>query len=231
MSQAEFDKFAATYRKMHQKNINVTGEAPEYFAAYKMRDFAKVVQEVAAPFNGVYLDFGSGIGASIAPFKEVLPAAQLICTDVSAGSLAESKAAHGTEPKYALIEDGRIPLSDASVDGAFACCVFHHIPEAAHRSTLMELRRVLKPHAPLMIYEHNPYNPLTVRAVNTCPLDENAVLIKAREMRKRCEQAGYNSVSIDYRVYFPSALKVFRPLEDCLRWLPLGAQYQIRARA
>jgi len=76
-----------------------------------------------------------------------------------------------------------------------------------------------------MVYEHNPFNPLTVRAVNTCPLDENAILIKAAEMGSRLVSAGFKQVDYNYRVFFPSALKRLRGLEDKIRWLPLGAQY------
>ena len=43
----------------------------------------------------------------------------------------------------------------------------------------MELKRVLRAGGACVIFEHNPLNPLTVQAVNTCPFDENAVLIKA----------------------------------------------------
>lgn len=231
MSQPEFDRFAASYSQVHKENIAITGETPEYFAAYKMRDFASITRACNMPNNGTYLDFGSGIGSSVAPFQACLPEARLICADVSAESLAESMGAHGTSAEYVLLRDIRLPISDSSVDGAFACCVFHHIPQTEHAATLAELRRVLKPGAPLMVYEHNPYNPLTVRAVNTCPLDENAVLINAREMRRRCELAGYSSIETDYRVFFPAALKALRPFEDRLRWLPLGAQYYVCARA
>lgn len=231
MSQPEFDRFAAVYGQVHKKNIAITGEEPEYFAAYKMRDFASITKEFQAPLDGAYLDFGSGIGASIEPFRACLPQARLICADVSTESLAESRRTHGTNVDYILIQDTLLPLPDASVDGAFACCVFHHISPGEHVSTLSELRRVLKPGAPLMVYEHNPYNPLTVRAVNTCALDENAVLINAREMRRRFELAGYSLIDTAYRVYFPAALKALRPLENHLRWLPLGAQYYICARA
>lgn len=231
MDQPEFDRFANSYRQLHEQNIAVTGEAPEYFAAYKMRDFAIEADASDAPLGGTYLDFGSGIGASIPPFREVLPYATLICADVSAESLAESMKTNGPAPNYVLITNNRLPLSDCSVDGAFACCVFHHIPTEEHISSLVELRRVLKPGALLMIYEHNPYNPLTVRAVNTCPLDENAVLIAARAMVRRCEVAGFVAIKAHYRVFFPAGLRSLRPLENYLRWLPLGAQYYVCAHA
>jgi SAM-dependent methyltransferase len=231
MSDAEFDRFAGRYKEMHAANIALTGEAPDYFAAYKMTDFAAELRRLGAPAHGRYLDFGSGIGASVRPFLDRWPHGRLVCADVSEASLAESRAVHGGGVDYELIRDGTLRLPDHSVDGAFACCVFHHIPPAEHAAALCELHRVLKPGAPLMVYEHNPLNPLTVRAVNTCPLDENAILIRAGEMRRRCEAAGFQQPRIAYRVFFPAALRVLRGWESRLTAVPLGAQYAIHAKA
>lgn len=231
MAKAEFDRFAPDYVDLHRQNIAITGEEPAYFADYKMRDFGRLVHDAGGPRDGVYLDFGSGIGASVQPFLQHLPGARLLCADVSEESLAMARASHADAVGYELIENGRLTLPDAHLDGAFVCCVFHHIDPDAHAETLSELRRVLKPGGLLMVYEHNPYNPLTVRAVNTCPLDENAILIRAHAMRARCEAAGFHAVRTRYRVFFPAALRALRPLENWLGWLPLGGQYFVVARA
>lgn len=231
MSKAEFDQFAASYKDLHRQNIAITGEAPEYFSDYKMRDFARLVAAIGAPRDGHYLDFGCGIGTSVQPFLQHMGAAHLTCADVSRDCLAQAQDQYGDAVHWLQIEDGGLALPDASVDGAFACCVFHHIEPALHLQTLAELRRVIRPGGVLMVYEHNPYNPLTVRAVNTCPLDDNAILISARAMQQRCRAAGFASASADYRVFFPAALKALRPMEQGLRWLPLGGQYFVAARA
>ena len=232
MARAEFDEFAARYRSLHASNIAITGEAPEYFAEYKMRDFAGIVSNRAAPADGHYLDYGSGVGASILPFKTHMPQARLTCADVSGESLDNSRAAHGELASYLHMDnDGRIGMADSTIDGAFACCVFHHIPHSEHIHALAELRRVMKPGAPLMIYEHNPLNPLTVHAVNTCPLDDNAVLITAGTMRRRVLQAGFRDARVNFRVFFPASLSRLRKFESRLRWLPLGAQYFVSAIA
>jgi SAM-dependent methyltransferase len=231
MMGAEFDRFAVAYRELHALNIAITGEAPDYFAAYKMRDFAARLSLIGAPESGRFLDFGSGVGASVRPFLHYWPRGRLVCADVSKECLEESARIHGNLVDYIHFGDGGLPIEGASVDGAFACCVFHHIPPTEHRSTLAELRRVLKAGAPLMVYEHNPYNPLTVRAVRTCPLDENALLIRAHAMRALVRDAGFQDVRVEYRVFFPAALRALRPLEPWLRWLPLGAQYAVHAVA
>jgi hypothetical protein len=40
MNEAEFDRFADEYEIGHRLNIAVTGETPEFFAAYKILNFA-----------------------------------------------------------------------------------------------------------------------------------------------------------------------------------------------
>ncbi len=231
MGDTEFDRHASDYREIHARNIAVSGESPEYFADYKMRDFAALLRAANLPENGHYLDFGSGIGNSVVPFQNILPAAHLTCADVSVASLQISRTTHGATVNHLLISQNRLAIPDASFDGAFACCVLHHIPASDHPKVLRELRRVLKPGGLLMIFEHNPLNPLTVRAVNECPLDENAVLISAKEMLDRCADVGWLEASCSYRVFFPAALRWLRGLETHLRWLPLGAQYFVCVRA
>lgn len=231
MSNAEFDRHAASYQALHKRNISVSGEEPAYFADYKMRDFKALVSDAGLPLNGRYLDFGSGIGASVEPFHEHMPQARLVCADVSVESVAMSKQLHGNTVDHAWISEGKLPFDAAEFDGAFACCVFHHIPHEQHVQVLKELLRVLKPGGLLMVYEHNPFNPLTVHAVRTCPFDENAVLLTARNLQHTSDAAGLKRYRRDFRVFFPASLGWLRPLEDWLRWLPLGAQYFVALRA
>ena len=63
MSDAEFDRHAGHYRQVHERNIAVSGELPEYFAEYKMRDFAHRISGAGLAEKGRFLDFGSGIGS------------------------------------------------------------------------------------------------------------------------------------------------------------------------
>jgi hypothetical protein len=88
---------------------------------------------------------------------------------------------------------------------------------------------VLAPGGMLSVFEHNPLNPLTVYAVQACPFDDNAVLIRAGAMRARLRQAGFEVPSLRYRIFFPHALRGLRPLERRLTRLPLGAQYHVFA--
>jgi SAM-dependent methyltransferase len=228
VAKAEFDSYADTYYEEHKKNIKITGEDPEYFAEYKIADLAHYFSETQRPQHRI-ADFGSGIGNSIPYFRRYFPDSTLSCVDVSARSIQQAQERFPGKETFLLIEGERIPVDDASQDIVFSACVFHHIPPDDHERWLKELLRITRPSGVLAIYEHNPLNPLTVRAFNTCPLDKNAVLIRAGTLRRACLAAGWSSVSIAYRLFFPRSLKYLRPLERRLGWLCIGAQYRLLA--
>jgi hypothetical protein len=104
-----------------------------------------------------------------------------------------------------------------------------HIDHGEHLRLLKEFHRALTGDGVAFVFEHNPLNPLTVRAVNTCPFDENARLIGARAMQSRLLAAGFKDARVRYRIFFPNALRALRPAEKWLTWLPLGAQYYVMA--
>ncbi|KJH87244.1 SAM-dependent methyltransferase [Pseudomonas fluorescens] len=224
---AEFDSLADEYHDKHKENIAITGEDPEFFSEYKIADLAAFVRLRKLPADSI-LDFGSGIGNSVPFFRNYFPDAVLHCGDVSGRSIEIAKTRFPGDEKYTLIGD-TIPLASESQDIVFSACVFHHIPHEDHRHWLEELRRVTRPGGLLVIYEHNPFNPLTVRAVNTCPLDVNAKLIAGRTMGKRAESAAWKDAQVTYRVFFPSMFSFLRPIEKYLGWLALGAQYRMTA--
>lgn len=223
---AEFDRYAASYAEQHETSIALSGEEPEYFSQYKVDDLVRVCE-----LNGLkpaqILDFGAGIGNSLAPMQRAFPDARITGIDVSAESLdvCRKVAREGT---HLQCYDGQtIPFDNGTFDVVFTACVFHHIPAAQHVSLLGEIRRVLAPKGRFVLYEHNPWNALTVQAVRNCPFDENAVLIAAPEMIRRLRSAGFEHVERRFRVFFPRALSALRPLEWSLSPVPLGAQYML----
>lgn len=230
MDRAEFDKFADDYRALHQANLAPSGEEPEYFAEYKVRDLARLLRARAPTLaDGRLLDFGAGVGSSLPFLRKYLPRAHLTCVDVSTRSLAVGMARFAQEADFVAFDGGRFPFAEATFDCVFAGCVLHHVAPVEHGCLFAELRRVLRPGGQLMIYEHNPLNPLTVRTVKACPFDDDAILLRAGTLSATLQASGFREPRIRYRVFFPHALRWLRPLEDGLGWLPLGAQYYVIA--
>jgi len=228
VQKAEFDKFADEYYALHQKNIRLSGEAPEFFAEYKIRDIFQLLTDQGEKPRRI-LDFGAGIGTSVPHFRRFFPEAALTCLDVSEKSLQVGRTRFPDLADFQSFDGIRIPSHDDTFDLIFAACVFHHIPPSAHLGLLQEWRRVLKPGGRAVIFEHNPLNPFTVHAVNTCPFDENAKLIRASALRDALRRAGFRHVGLRYRLFVPAALRALRPFERWLYWCPLGAQYFVHA--
>jgi len=230
MLEAEFDRFADEYRADHARNIRLSGEDPDFFASYKIADISRIVGAQYAARSLSLLDFGAGVGNSIAPVRRYFPDAQLTCLDVSVRSLAIASSRFAGQAIFQAFDGRRIPYADASFDIVYAACVFHHIAERLQSPLLREIRRILRPDGHFFLFEHNPLNPLTRHAVDTCPFDENAVLIRAGAMRRRVAEAGFAKTDLAYRIFFPHALSWLRPVERLLAIVPLGAQYYVHAR-
>lgn len=229
MSQAEFDAYVDEYDAQHAQSVKLSGEDPEFFAEYKAKEAARAMAAASLAPQRI-MDFGAGRGNCIAHLQREFPNAALTALDVSARSLTHC-AARAIRPLETVCYDGQtLPFEDASFDLVFTACVFHHIPAEDHIRLLAEIRRTLTPKGRFVLFEHNPWNPLTRHAVATCPFDVNAVLISAPEMRRRFRAAGFNDIDLKWTLFFPAFAAPLRPLERGLGWLPLGAQYRLLAR-
>ena len=230
MDEAEFDRFADEYRVLHAANIRGSGESPEYFAEYKVADIAALQPDASYPHGAEILDFGAGVGTSVPYFRKHYPRARLTCLDVSRKSLQIGESRFASQASFVHFDGTCIPFPADHFDLTFLACVLHHIPHSEHATILQEVHRVLRPGGALVIFEHNPYNPLTVRAVNTCPFDENARLLRPGHLRAKVAAAGFVHTVVRFRVFFPHIFKALRCFESRMTWLPLGAQYYVHAR-
>lgn len=230
MAEAFFDAYAARYRAEHAASVAFAGIELDYFARYKA-ELARSEAERCGLAVGELMDFGAGVGSAAGALAAAFPEAMVRCVDVSAESLAVC-AGLGLPTVTVHAYDGRtLPFGAGTVDLAFAACVFHHIPAEQHVALMAEVRRTLAPGGLFMVFEHNPFNPLTRLAVVRCPFDADAVLIRRRELARRLAAAGFSNLRGGFRVFFPGALAALRPLERWLAPVPAGGQYYVAARA
>lgn len=226
MFDAEFDAHSESYREQHAASVAFSGFELDYFAQYK----ARVTKEYCdnrglKPIS--IMDFGAGIGNAVKPLATEFPQAVITCVDVSEESLRHCASLGVPNAKVQVYDGVTLPFADGSIDLAFTACVFHHIPEQDHGPLLAEIRRCLSPNGLMILFEHNPLNPLTRLAVAQCPFDEHAVLISSRQMRKRFRSAGFRNVRSRFRIFFPAFLSRLRGIEPWLEPIPLGGQYYV----
>ncbi|MBN1558149.1 MAG: class I SAM-dependent methyltransferase [Lentisphaerae bacterium] len=168
------------------------------------------------------LDFGCGHGL-MHPFLAP-QVGRLTGLDVSPEALASARAANPA-CRYVLAGDSGLPFPDAAFDGALAVCVLHHVQPADRNAVLRDLCRVLKPGAPLVIFEHNPLHPLTRWAVSRCPFDKDARLLLPRTLAGALRQAGFDTVQVRHILFLPLGRRLTLLIDRLLGRLPAGAQY------
>ena len=220
MTGEKFDAYAQSYDELHNQSIGASGESLEYFSAYKR----ECLERLGAPTSEPLLDYGCGIG------------------NVTRALAATFRVVHGFDPSSESLRVAarRVPGAtfhaelDAVPRAHFASAVvsgvLHHVPRAERVTVLAELREKLRPGGRVFVFEHNPLNPVTRRAVATCPFDDDADLLWPWHGKSLLTAAGFREVELDYIVFFPRMLAFLRPLEPRLGWLPAGAQMLIMGR-
>ena len=224
---AYFDSYASTYTEAVNASIAITGDSVDHFARVKAE---LVAAELAGAHGLRILDFGCGTGVSTTALAAALPVRQRLSgVDPSAESISIARSRGHDGLDYEMLSGDTLPFADASFDVVFTACVFHHIERADHAKWLAEIRRVLAPGGRFFLFEHNPNNPLTRRAVRACPFDEGVTLLTPRYAAGQLRRAGFAVGPPHYYYFFPRALAALRPLEPALAWCGLGAQYYVRA--
>ena len=159
-------------------------------------------------------------------FTNYFPNSSYNGIDISSESINVAKAKSIKNTNFQTFDGNNIPFGDNSFDVIFTACVFHHIDFKLHQNLFKEIYRVLKPGGKFYIFEHNPWNPVTRKIVNTCPFDKDAVLLNPNYTKKTLNKIFKKSIT-NYILFFPRH-KFFSPfikLEGLLTKIPLGGQY------
>lgn len=216
-----FDEFAPQYEQLlHDPLRNRFTGGGDYFIELKCRVLLGLL---AGRMTGGrplrVLDAGCGQGAS---FRFLRNRVRVFGSDISRPMLREAV----RSGPVIVQEPFDLPFADHTFDAAFAFCVYHHIDARKHQRHLRELARVVAPGGRVIVFEHNPFNPVTQLVFNRAPVDEGCHMIRPSVLRHAFGDAGFADVDHGYLLFIPRALA--RPLgflESALSWLPLGAQY------
>ncbi|WP_163266355.1 class I SAM-dependent methyltransferase [Chelativorans alearense] len=222
-----FDSYGDNYSETVNRSVAFTGLDVDFFTHVKAAYILDLCRSSLGPPDQVRaLDVGCGVGnfhGLLAPSLGSLSG-----VDVSSSSIERAKQRHPSVD-YQAYDGRRLPYDDGAFDLAFTVCVMHHVDPAQWAEFASEMRRVLRAGGLALVFEHNPRNPLTLRAVNNCPFDEDAVLLRAETTAGLFTQAGFRNVTSRFILSVPAAGSAMRTLDRVFSRLPLGAQYYVRA--
>ncbi|HYX69293.1 MAG TPA: class I SAM-dependent methyltransferase [Terriglobales bacterium] len=216
--QQHFDRFAHNYEQVLDDAVALSGEKGEYFTSVKAQYLRRML---GADFRGRVLDYGCGVGLLAGLIRACLPGTRVDGFDVSRQSIDRI----APELQTQGIFTDRAEMIGRGYDGIVVSNVLHHVPVGEREALVRNLAGRLAERGRLVIFEHNPMNPLTRWVVKHCAFDDDAILLWPGEPRGYFRAAGLRLVRRDYLVFFPRLLSGLRRLEPGLRWLPLGAQY------
>jgi SAM-dependent methyltransferase len=224
----DYDQYRNRYRTQLDRAVAFAGTSHEFFTRAKAEELVRLVQRhVGDPSRLEALDVGCGIGLIdrhlAGRFKS------LTGTDVSPGVLDTASGAN-PDVRYELAARGRLPFNDGAFDLTFAVCVVQVVPPDERRQFVAELARVTQPHGLVVVFEHNPYNPLTRLVVRRCEFGEDTRMLGMREAERLLEENRVTPVDRGFLLLFPSRRQRLLALEHALRRLPLGAQYYLAGR-
>lgn len=210
----KFDAYARRYDGLVDDSIRASGESSQYFLDYKLGCLERIGVDLSLPV----LDYGCGVGNLSACLATRFQRVEGY--DPSSESLNVAR----EHAPGALFHERPEAIPDRHFGVAVLSCVLHHIPPGERAQIMSNLRQKLVPGGKLVVFEHNPWNPVTRRAVAACPFDDDAILLWPGELRRLFRDTGYQDVRQDFIVFFPRALAALRPIEPRLNWLFLGGQ-------
>jgi SAM-dependent methyltransferase len=218
--QTEFDRYGESYEAAVDEAISFAGQEHGFYLEAKARRLLELARRHLGPGRPSALDVGCGPGLFDRHLGSGL---ELHGVDVSP-TMVERAREVNPEASYRVYDGRRLPYGDAKLDVVFAVCVLHHVDPPDRPALVAEMARVTRPGGLVLVFEHNPLNPLTRRVVRDCAFDEGVELLGRRELERLYRGAGLELVGTEYLLFFPWRMDA---LERRLTWLPLGAQYVV----
>jgi SAM-dependent methyltransferase len=228
MSLPTYDGYRDSYVDDLDAAVRFSGKDHEFFTRRKADELLELAERyVAAARTLNALDVGCGIGLTDSFL--VGRFASLTGVDVTPGVL-ERAAERNLDAHYELYDGERLPWGEETFDVTFCAGVVQVLPPERRSAFLGELRRVTDGRGIVVVFEHNPYNPLTRLAVRRFSLGHDAQMLPARHLVDLAERAGLAVLERAHILLLPSDSPAARKVERRLERLPLGAQYVVVAR-
>jgi SAM-dependent methyltransferase len=228
MSLPTYDEHRDRYAEDLDSAVRFSGKDHAFFTRRKADALFEFAERHVGPAATLsVLDVGCGVGLTDAFLAGCF--ASLTGVDVGPGVL-ERAAARNRVAHYELYDGERLPMTDGTFDVTFCAGVLQVLPPERRARFVDELRRVTRGRGIVVVFEHNPYNPLTRLAVRRFALGDDVQMLPARQLVDLAERAGLAVLERAYILLLPSESGFARKVERRVERLPLGAQFVVVAR-
>ena len=228
MSLPTYDEYRDTYVDDLDAAVRFSGKDHTFFTRRKADEMLELADRYVGPPRTVnVLDVGCGIGLTDAFLTGRF--ASLTGADVAPGVL-ERAAERNPNAHYELYDGERLPWGDETFQLTFCAGVVQVLPPDRRSLFLEEIGRVTNRKGIVVVFEHNPYNPLTRLVVRRFSLGQDVQMLSARQLVELAERAGLAVLERAHILLLPSDSPVARKVERRVERLPLGAQYMVVAR-
>jgi SAM-dependent methyltransferase len=212
----------------------LAGDSADDFVAVKVRWLLRWWPELASNQDLSILDYGCGVATLSRLLRAAGIKARLTGTDVSAGMLREAARtwpATSPAPDFVTQDGAATGLPENAFDLIVISAVLHHVPVDERDQVYAELHRLLRPGGRLVVFEHNPWNPVTRYVVARTPIDHDAILLPPPEVAAALTAGGWDAIRTSHLMFLPPKLgAVATAAERLFGWVPMGGQYAVTAR-
>ncbi len=228
MTTVDFEDFKDHYLEDVRKAVSFIGQDPDFFTQIKAEHLIDISRRQLGIAPGLkILDVGCGIGVTDRPLCGDF--GEIHGVDIAPGVIEKAKKNNPTV-QYQLYDGMRLPFPDGSFDLVFTICVMQCVPSDQWGNFTGEMRRVLKKGGISIVFEHNPYNPLTRDVVARCAMNRGLPIIKKKAIRGLFTDHEMKIIEERYILFFPWKGNLFRSVEKVMRRIPIGAQYYVVGR-
>ncbi len=216
-----FDDYVDSYDNILSKDLKFFSKNTNYFAKYKINILFSELN-IKNPIK--VLEPGCGTGRNLFFLKKYFPNAEIVGTDISKKSVEYVKKNLKNIKCYSE-DDIDVELTD--FDLIFVAGVYHHLDSSSWNKFTELCMQRLKNNGNLVIFEHNPFNPITRLIVSRCPFDNGVKLIKMKTLINHFEENNLTLQERGYCLIFPYFMRFLQKFEFLFKYVPLGGQYYI----
>lgn len=124
----------------------------------------------------------------------------------------------------------KMPFRDSVFTLGLVVNVLHHLKLDDRQMLFSEISKKIAPGGHVVVFEHNPKNPLTRLVVRGCQIDRGVVLLNTKDVTSLASASKIAKLDIKYLTFFPPVLSFMNSHEKRMQRLPLGGEFMFLGR-